>query len=633
MPEKEMKILFVDDNPQILSETTRNFMTLFDIETAVGSQKALEAFRQDVSFAVVVSDVKTAGMNAYQLFDEIRKISPNTVFIIYADFDDIDKALVTLGSDDVFRFVPKEFDNSLMVQCLSDALNYYRQGEGSTSYTYSIDITKGRVLKFHRSKGCYSVTGYSARQIENDGDLAINMILPEYRKMHVEHLTRIFSGQEVGPIEFRITRADGSVRWLRDIVIPHRNHVGEIIRCDGLVEDITSFKDIGRKLCESEIRFETMASNIPGVVFQCILKENGNKIEFVYISKSCVDILNYSQHEIIGSREGLCKIFDDASLESFRQALIHSASEMKSCNWQGALLVQARERRFQILAKPRANGKDEYIFDGLIFDITVRRRTEMELIRANQELRENSRLQNEFVSTVSHELRTPLFIFKNIISNAMAGVFGSINSKLRKNLEMADTTIDRLSRIISDFLDSSRIEARAMNLYCRPVSMQEIAAETAASFIGVAKSKKLKIETMLPKEPLMVNVDRDRMTQVLTNLIGNAVKFSNQEGVIKIFVNDHLSEVEVAIQDEGPGIDQADIGKIFSRFVQVNKIYDKGQGGTGLGLSIAKELIELHKGRIWVDSKPGQGSCFSFVIPKYVETEDESQRLECLSKS
>ena len=138
---------------------------------------------------------------------------------------------------------------------------------------------------------------------------------------------------------------------------------------------------------------------------------------------------------------------------------------------------------------------------------------------------------------------------------------------------------------------------------------------------------------MLPKEPLMVNVDRDRMTQVLTNLIGNAVKFSNQEGVIKIFVNDHLSEVEVAIQDEGPGIDQADIGKIFSRFVQVNKIYDKGQGGTGLGLSIAKELIELHKGRIWVDSKPGQGSCFSFVIPKYVETEDESQRLECLSKS
>ena len=399
-----------------------------------------------------------------------------------------------------------------------------------------------------------------------------------------------------------------------------------------------SFKEMGRKLCESEIRFETMASNIPGIVFQCVLKESDSKIDFVYVSQSCGDILNCSQRELVGSQEGLCKIFDDASLQSFRQALIHSAGEMKPCNWQGALLLQSRQRWFQILAKPRAKGKGEYIFDGLIFDITVRRRTETELIRVNQELREKSRLQNEFVSTVSHELRTPLFIFKNIISNAMAGVFGSINSKLRKNLEMADSMIDRLSRIISDFLDCSKIEARAMHLYCKPASMQDVVAETVESFVDVAISKNLKIETMLPREPLMVNIDRDRMTQVLTNLIGNAVKFSDKETVIKIFVNDHLNEVEVAVQDQGPGIDQADIGKIFSRFVQVNKIYDKGQGGTGLGLSIAKELIELHKGRIWADSKLGQGSCFSFVIPKYiehknVETENKCRSLQCPQKS
>ena len=638
MSEKEMKILFVDDDLQILSDIKQNFSTLFNIETAVGSQKALDVFNQDKSFAVVVSDVKTAGMHAYQLFDEIRKISPNTVFIIYADFDDIDQALMTLGNDDIFRFVPKEFDNSLMIQCLSDALNYYRQGQGSTSYTYSIDIVKGRVQKIHRSKGCYSVTGYPARQLDSNPDMAMSVVLPEYRKMQAEHLTRIFSGQEVGPIEFKIARADGSVRWLRDIVIPHRNHAGEIIRCDGLVEDITSFKEMGRKLCESEIRFETMASNIPGVVFQCALNENNNEIEFVYVSQSCGDILNYSQHEIVGSQEGLCKIFDETSMQSFRQALVHSAREMKPCNWQGALLLQSRQRWFQILAKPRAKGKGEYVFDGLVFDITVRKRTETELMRVNHELRENSRLQNEFVSTVSHELRTPLFIFKNIVSNAMAGVFGSINSKLHKNLEMADDMIDRLSRIISDFLDCSRLEARAMQLYCKSASMQEIVSETVESFVDVAMSKKLKIQTILPSKPLMVNVDRDRMVQVLTNLIGNAIKFSDKSGIIKIFVNDNLNEVEVAVQDQGPGIDQADIGKLFSRFVQVNKIYDKGQGGTGLGLSIAKELIELHKGRIWVDSKLGQGSCFSFVIPQYVEqenaeTENKYRSLQCPPKS
>lgn len=177
-----------------------------------------------------------------------------------------------------------------------------------------------------------------------------------------------------------------------------------------------------------------------------------------------------------------------------------------------------------------------------------------------------------------------------------------------------------------------------MLLYCNPMSMQDVVTETVESFIDVAKSKNLKIQMMLPREPLMVNIDKDRMTQVLTNLIGNAVKFSDKTGVIKIFVNDHLDEVEVAVQDQGPGIDKADIGKIFNRFVQVDKIYDKGHSGTGLGLSIAKELIELHKGRIWVDSQPGDGSCFSFVIPKYVEhkkaeIETESRSLQCPPKS
>ena len=250
-------------------------------------------------------------------------------------------------------------------------------------------------------------------------------------------------------------------------------------------------------------------------------------------------------------------------------------------------------------------------------DVTERKQAEENLRDANVKLREHDRLKNEFVSTVSHELRTPLSIFRNIVSNAMAGVMGKISPKLRKNLQMADESITRLTRIIDDFLNISKIEEGKMKLCLKKLDLRIPVSEVVDSLSPLAADKRIEMKKTTPDYELFVKGDYDRLVQVLTNLIGNAVKFTPKKGHITVTVEDLDDEVAVAVADDGPGIGEKDLERIFDRFVQVRKNTGPGTHGTGLGLPIARELIEMHHGRVWVESRVGNGAKFCFVLPKY----------------
>jgi len=257
------------------------------------------------------------------------------------------------------------------------------------------------------------------------------------------------------------------------------------------------------------------------------------------------------------------------------------------------------------------------------FDITEQRQAEKTVQQinksleiANLRLREHDKLKNEFVATVTHELRTPLCIFRNIVSNALSGVMGDISEKLRDNLVMADDAIGRLGRIISDFLDVSKIDAGRMELNIKRFSLQSAIAKTVKPLMLLAKEKGITITIDAPSDGIFVDADHDRIVQILTNLIGNALKFTPNSGCITVKATDLNEEVILNVQDNGIGISADEISKIFNRFVQIEKFTGPGQHGTGLGLSITKDLVEMHGGRIWVESTPGNGSIFCFALPK-----------------
>ncbi|UCF43059.1 MAG: response regulator [Planctomycetota bacterium] len=235
--------------------------------------------------------------------------------------------------------------------------------------------------------------------------------------------------------------------------------------------------------------------------------------------------------------------------------------------------------------------------------------------RAEQERKEQERLKSEFVASVSHEIRTPLSIFKNIVSNALAGVKGHLNPKLRESLEMANGTIDRLARIINEFLDISKIEAGKMRFRLAKFDIRSAISETVRVLSLLANEKDIELKTFLPDRELVVNADRDRIEQTLINLISNAIKFAPDGGHIFVRAKWLDATVAVEIEDDGRGIEAGDIDKIFDRFVQIEKQIGPGEQGTGLGLSIAKELVEMHGGRIEVESELGRGTTFTVLLP------------------
>ncbi|PIQ85342.1 MAG: hypothetical protein COV74_09065 [Candidatus Omnitrophica bacterium CG11_big_fil_rev_8_21_14_0_20_45_26] len=229
--------------------------------------------------------------------------------------------------------------------------------------------------------------------------------------------------------------------------------------------------------------------------------------------------------------------------------------------------------------------------------------------------KEIENMKNEFVSTVSHELRTPLTIIKEFVALVFDGVAGSVNDKQKKFLSTATNNIDRLARIINDLLDISKIEAGKIVLNRTMVDMEALCSEIVENGKTLFTEKKIRIQTAIEKKLPLLFVDRDKMIQVFTNLIGNAAKFTPAGGLVVMTAVLKNGSIEFAVADTGPGISKENLKKTFGKFEQFGRQHGAGAKGTGLGLAISKGLVELHGGRIKVESEFGMGTKFSFTIP------------------
>jgi len=241
-----------------------------------------------------------------------------------------------------------------------------------------------------------------------------------------------------------------------------------------------------------------------------------------------------------------------------------------------------------------------------------------ELEEKNRELQELDRLKSDFISTVSHELRTPLAIAKEGITLIQDGVLGEVGEKQDKVLTTVRDSVDRLANLIAGLLDISRIEAGDVEIKRSLISVTEIAKQVVSFFETKAADKGLELRVNLPEEGVDAYADNDKIIQVLTNLIGNALKFTDQ-GHIEISVEERENEIECSVTDTGQGVSKEDVERMFVKFQQINRVHGDGEKGTGLGLSIARSIIEMHEGKMWAESEVDKGTKISFSLPKYAD--------------
>jgi len=237
-----------------------------------------------------------------------------------------------------------------------------------------------------------------------------------------------------------------------------------------------------------------------------------------------------------------------------------------------------------------------------------------DLTEANKKLEDAVKIKSAFTSTVSHELRTPLTAIKESIAIVLDGVAGQTTAQQMEFLSMAKNNVDRLARLINDILDFQKLESGKMDFRIEENNINSTIEEVSKSMLPLADKKNLEFILKLDVNMPQVKFDKDKILQVLTNLINNAIKFT-EKGSITISSEQGSNIVKVSVQDTGPGIKEENIPKLFQQFEQLEKGGDRKTGGTGLGLAISKEIIEAHKGKLWVESEFGKGTNFIFILP------------------
>ncbi|MBN1125834.1 MAG: PAS domain-containing protein [Sedimentisphaerales bacterium] len=732
--EPSIRILCLDDEDNIRNSFVRQFRNVYEVTVASDAEQALACIGQSDPFAVIITDLRMPGMDGLAFLHAARRMTPDSVFIMLTGHAEAQVAVKAVNEGRVFRFLTKPCPVEMMRQTLEEAVVQYRKIEVSSTFTYTARVEDAHIVKVERNQGCLGVTGYAAQEFEKAPSLWKTIIVPEHRERVRREVHKILSGREISPFEFKIRQKNGSLCWVRTTLIGHRDEHDVVRWFDAMVQDITEAKQMEQALQQSEARYQRMVSNVPGLVFQFLLRTDGT-MQFLFVGDNCLQLFGLNPDELREDYSLLFERFEAKDRAEILHLMAESAEQLSPWEWWTNGRFNGQPCLIQGKARPERLENGDILWDGLMIDMTEYRRKEeqihqlarftdenpnpvlrvdgqgvilyankasepllqlwsrrtgqslpdkllstvaalkssgtheclevqckdrifsivfasikeadyvnlyardmtdvklahQELIRANDVLREHDRLKSEFVSTVSHELRTPLCIFKNIVSNAMAGVMGKVSHKLYESLRMADKSIDRLSRIISDFLDISKIEAGTLKLHRDELSIQALVNEVVESLDELAAAKGIDIIPHMPRHELTVSADRDRIIQVLTNLIGNAIKFIPVNGTIEVNVVESDQEVEITVKDDGPGLAREEMEKIFDRFVQIHQIAGAGEHGTGLGLAITKELVEMHGGRIWVESAPAQGCRFCFTLPKQEPVGAMSEEAEILS--
>jgi GAF domain-containing protein len=241
----------------------------------------------------------------------------------------------------------------------------------------------------------------------------------------------------------------------------------------------------------------------------------------------------------------------------------------------------------------------------------------------SRQLEEASQHKSQFLANMSHELRTPLNAILGYTELMADGAYGEPSEKMLGILKRLEANGKHLLGLINDVLDLSKIEAGQLVLELSDYSVQDVAQTVRSTLEPLATDKKLAFKVEVAPQLPPGRGDGRRLTQVLINLVGNAIKFTDA-GEVAIKAEAHSGSFHVSVRDTGPGISAADQAKLFQEFQQADNAITKKKGGTGLGLAISKRIIEMHGGKIWVESQPGQGSTFAFVLPVIVERQVEA---------
>lgn len=543
---------------------------------------------------------------------------------------------------------------------------YALAAEGANDGLWDWDIANNDIYYSPRWK---SMLGYEAHELTKGFEDWENLIHPDDHERAITALNDYLTGKaETYDVEIRLHHKDGSWRWIRDRGKALRDTNGKAIRMAGSHSDVTE-----RKVAEESIRRRNeylAASSEIGKIITSTLDLNtifartvnliNERFSFYHASIFIVEetgfnaalrestgaagaemkknkhTLQLNEKSIVGkvALDGKAVIVNDVRIDplhKFNPLLPETLAE-------AAIPLRIGNRVIGVIdVQDKTAGAftdDEVIVLQTVADqvaVAIDNARSFELSQeAVMEMREIDRLKSQFLANMSHELRTPLNSIIGFSRVIIKGIDGPVTELQQQDLTAIYNSGQHLLGLINDILDLSKIEAGKMELAFDEVNIVDITASVLSTMSGLIKDKPIQMKRVIEPHLPTVRADAIRIRQVMINLLSNAAKFTD-EGDITVEVSlqpglvSSRHEVQVSVTDTGPGISKQDQTKLFQAFSQVDDSPTRKTGGTGLGLSICQHIVNMHGGRIWIDSDVGQGSTFYFTLPLYrKESEHDS---------
>jgi PAS domain S-box-containing protein len=491
-----------------------------------------------------------------------------------------------------------------------------------------ITLKSGEIEYVNRA--FYTVTGFSPEEVigNNPRILKSGIHSPEFYQDLWKTLLK--GRQWIG--EFQNRKKNGELYWESATITPIRNKEDNIERFIAIKEDITMRKKAEQSLVESEEKFRSMVSNIPGVVYRCTFVTD---FTIIYITEAIEILTGYEVKEFLENRtrtfSGIIHPEDrDKVFETVKKAI----TSFRQYNMEYRIIAKNNTIRWvSNSGRPVHNNDNSIIWlDGFLFDITERVQVLEELKKAKIAAEEANQAKSEFLANLSHEIRTPL----NSVLGFTELLEGLTNDSTQvKYLNSIKASGKNLMMLINDLLDLSKIEAGKMTLHFSFFDIRRLLDEIRNVFSLRVVIKGIgyfeEVESEFPAE---IKFDETRLRQILINLVGNAVKFTHQ-GEIRIKVRAYRKgkgirqpklRLEIKVMDTGIGIPEDSFRLIFESFRQHSQLNSRKYGGTGLGLAITKRLVEAMNGRITVESKVEKGSTFTLIFPQVEYADIQSDK-------
>jgi PAS domain S-box-containing protein len=503
---------------------------------------------------------------------------------------------------------------------------YYRITENVNDVVYRLILPGFRYE--YMSPQSKDLFGYNPEEFYHNPLLIRKIVHHEFFKYFIEHWRALMKGRAPEYYEIKIIRKDGEIRWIQQKNLLIKDDQGKPVAIEGIVTDITNRKLTEEALIKSEVQKKAILNNLPHLAW---MKDCDGK--YLSVNESFANSVKKSTGEIIGKTD--YDIYSDKVAQKYRE------EDLKIILTREQLFVeeQTDDLWYETFKAPIFDSEGEVIgVTGISLEISKRKQAEDEirnyseklavqnvklklindeLKKAKEKAEGSDKLKSAFLANMSHEIRTPMNAilgFATLIRNRVLTA-----EKRKEYIDLINSNCRQLLHIITDIIDISKIEAGQISIFNKNFLLNKALNELYLNFknqIEVLKKPiEINLKTGLKNEDSALFSDKIRLEQILTNLLSNALKFTDKGKIEFGYTLDRKRNIIFFVRDTGIGMTDDEQKIIFDRFRQASTSFNKMYGGTGLGLSISKGLTEKLGGRIWVESTMGKGSSFFFSIP------------------